>query len=93
MYKGSFKKALKAAFPELQFDFAGGQLSRLIYLSRLTTTIAAKHGGANRWEDIPYLRQYLDSLAKEKGINPLDPLAWQSVTPPKTVCRGFRLLP
>jgi len=24
MYKGSFKKALKAAFPELQFDFAGG---------------------------------------------------------------------
>jgi len=24
MYKGSFKKALMAAFPELQFEFAGG---------------------------------------------------------------------
>jgi hypothetical protein len=62
--------------------------------SRLTDpTIAVKNGGAKRWEDIPYLRQYLDSLAKEKGINPLDPIAWQSVTPPKTVCRGLPLLP
>lgn len=78
MYGDSLKEALKATFPELNFDFKGIPCA---HTARGDNHDYSEHKPRGYWNNIENRRRFFQEFAAERGFDPLQAENWATITP------------